>query len=102
LVSEFGWIGYVLLMSGDVKGAEFDRVSVAGGQSTVNVYGDEQRHKPTIEERVELLERYMYDDSRSGEPGLLKSMRSQKWQGQLNSYLLAAILLIVLSQYWFR
>ena len=93
------------LMSDNIKGVDLESVTVSSGPSSVNIYNDEYRtpqRRLSIEERVNALERYMYDDERSGEPGLLKAQRRQQWQSQLNSYLLVAVVILNVIQFWIR
>lgn len=101
---DVGWMGYIALMSaGDVRGVDVEHVTVSSGPSAVNVYNDEYRpREKTLEEKVEALERYTYGDERSGEPGLLKAQRQSKWQSQLNSYLLIAVILLHVIPLFFR
>lgn len=103
---DVGWMGYIALMSaGDVRGVDVEHVTVSSGPSSVNIYNDEYtspQRRLTLEERVNALERYMYDDERSGEPGLLKAQKQSKWQSQLNSYLLIAVILLHVIPLFFR
>lgn len=103
---DVGWMGYIALMSaGDVRGVEVEHVSVSSGPSSVNIYNDEYtspQRRLTLEERVNALERYMYDDERSGEPGLLKAEKQSRWLSQLNTYMLIGVILLLIVQMFYR
>lgn len=93
------------MSDGDVRGVDLEHVNVSSGPSSVNIYNDEYvtpQRRLTLEERVNALERYMYDDERSGEPGLLKAQKRQQWQSQLNSYLLVAVVILHVIQFWIK
>lgn len=103
---DVGWMGYIALMSaGDVRGVDVEHVSVSSGPSSVNIYNDEYtspQRRLTLEERVNALERYMYDDERSGEPGLLKAEKQSRWLSQLNTYMLIGVILLLIVQMFYR
>jgi len=87
--------------SGKVTGVD----GRGSSRADVNISFNDEYNPPrnrTLEERVATLERYMYEDERSGEPGLLRTQRMQKWQSQLNSYLLIVVILMHVVQMFFR
>ena len=60
---------------------------------------DEQprKNRVPLADRVDDLERYMYGDMRSGEPGLIKRAHTQLRWSQANTVLLVIVILMALA-----
>lgn len=55
------------------------------------------RESQSLHKRVQDMERYLYGDHRAGEPGLIMRVRTQLRWSQVNTVLLAVILLTLVS-----
>ena len=73
--------------------------------SSINIkLGDnhdlQRKNRLPSDQRLADLERYVYGDMRSGEPGLIKQAKIQLRWSQANFTLLVFIVVIVASRFW--
>lgn len=62
-------------------------------------YEPHRKNRLSAAERLDDLERYVYGDMRSGEPGLIKQARIQLRWSQANFTLLVIIVVVILARF---